>query len=193
MHGNPPKKSSQINRISSQQEAKVWERLRRGDTNALAELYDLYIDVLFNYGIQQTVDKESVMDAIHDLFLDLFKYRKNLTVRGHAKFYLLKALKRKLNRKYNSKVIYIDYLPDLKKQSINSIEQETIQGEILNEKNYKLAKALTKLTDRQRQCLFMRFNQERTYEDIANLMGVTYDTARTIVYRALKSLRKESF
>ena len=52
-----------------------------------------------------------------------------------------------------------------------------------------LANALESLTKKQRKGLFLRFNQDKSYEEISEIMEVSVQTARTIVYRALKALR----
>ena len=58
------------------------------------------------------------------------------------------------------------------------------------ERNNNLSKALKTLTKKQRKVLFLRFNQDRTYQEISEIMGVSIETARTSIYRAIKTLRK---
>ena len=54
-------------------EVVLWCKLKKGDIGAFGDLYELFIDDLFTYGIQFSQDKHYVMDCIHDLFLDLYK------------------------------------------------------------------------------------------------------------------------
>ena len=171
----------------------LWEKLKRGDIHALGEIYDLYIDILFSYGIQISNDKSYVMDCIHDLFLDIYKYRAKLASTDNVKYYLIKSLKRKINKKYNSKVISIDsedYFDANSYTSTKSIEEEIIESEESTILNLKLADALISLTKRQRKGLFLRFNEEMPYEEIAQIMNVSIQTSRTIIYRGVKQLRK---
>ena len=58
-------------------ELTIWGNLKKGDQTALGELYNLYIDILYSFGIQHSQDRGYVMDCIHDLFVDLYKYRKS--------------------------------------------------------------------------------------------------------------------
>jgi len=171
----------------------LWEKLIRGDIHALGEIYDLYIDILFSYGIQISNDKSYVMDCIHDLFLDIYKYRAKLTRTDNVKYYLIKSLKRKINKKYNSKVISIDnedYFNTNPYTTTKSIEEEIIESEESTMLNLKLADALISLSKRQRKGLFLRFNEEMPYEEIAQIMNVSIQTSRTIIYRGVKQLRK---
>ncbi|MEN8125686.1 MAG: sigma-70 family RNA polymerase sigma factor [Bacteroidota bacterium] len=172
----------------------LWEKLKSGDIDALGELYDLYIDILFLYGIQISRDKEYVMDCIHDLFLDIYKYRANLTTTNNVQSYLIKSLKRKINKKYNSKMILVGNEDSIGRKSqgnfTRSFEEEIILSERLSQRKLQLTNALSLLTKRQKKGLFLRFNEERPYEEIAKIMNVSVQTSRTIVYRGIKKLRK---
>lgn len=177
----------------------IWKKLINGDKLALGALYDRYVNVLFTYGMYHSKDRSYVMDCIHDLFVDLYKYKKSLCMTDNVKYYLFTSLKRKINKKYNKKNTAV-FLDDLKygidtiqKQHTNSCEKAIIKKEHTSEINKKLAKALKTLTNKQRKIIFLRFNKERTYEEISEIMGVSVQTARTSVYRAIKALRKLKF
>lgn len=184
--------------IVKNSETILWEKLKNGETSALGEIYDLHIDVLFSYGMYHSKDRGYVMDCIHDLFVDLFKYRKKLSITDNIKYYLFKCLKRKINKKYNKKDISIpiDAAQLKNKQNKNytkSHEEIIINNEIEAEKNAILYAAISSLTKKQRKGLYLRFNKENTYQEIADIMGVSVETARTTVYRAIKTLRKHQF
>ncbi|MDE3741650.1 RNA polymerase sigma factor [Maribacter polysaccharolyticus] len=172
----------------------IWKNLKNGDKNALGLLYNLHIDELFSYGICQSQDRNYVMDCIHDLFVDLFKYRKSISIVDDGKYYLFKSLKRKINRKYKRKTInlsqgYEFLVTDNPTNHTKSHEDTIINAEHRDEKKKKLDEALNQLSKKQREGLFLRYNQEKSYEEISKIMGVSVETARTTVYRALKSLR----
>ena len=170
----------------------LWDKLKNGDVNALGEIYDLYIDVLFSYGIQISQDKHYVMDCIHDLFLDLYKYKKKLASTNNVKYYLLRSLKNKILKK--GKIIYLSndvFSEKVESQNYSkSFEDEITSTEFLNERALKLSVAMEHLSKKQKRGLFLRFTEERPYEEIAEVMNVSVQTSRTIIYRAIKVLRK---
>ena len=53
-----------------------------------------------------------------------------------------------------------------------------------------LANAISQLTKVQQRALFLKFEQDLNYTEIAVLLNISVESARTNMYRALKSLRK---
>lgn len=171
----------------------LWAKLKNGNVVALGDLYDLYIDDLFSYGLQYSSDKAKVMDSIHDVFLNLYKYRKNLAETNHVKYYLLRSLKNQILKQPKSKSISqtIALHENLKLVDYSSsIEDQIIAEELNNDRVYQLTKAMRLLSKKQRQGLLLRFTEERDYEDISRIMNVSVQTSRTLIYRAIKALRK---
>ncbi|MEH1007299.1 sigma-70 family RNA polymerase sigma factor [Winogradskyella sp. ECml5-4] len=171
----------------------LWAQLKDGDIDALGGLYDLFIDELFSYGVQFCADKTVVMDSIHDVFLNLYKYRKNLANTDQVKYYLFRSLKNQIISSLKGELLDQAFMFNddvyINKYS-NSIEEEIIETEFNNEQTYKLSKAINSLSKKQRKGLFLRFTEERDYEEIAQIMNVSVQTSRTLVYRAIKTLRK---
>ncbi len=185
--------------VEENEETLIWEKLIEGDKLALEELYNKYANTLFSYGMYHSKDRAYVLDCIHDLFVDLFKYRKNLSRTDNVKSYLFKSLKRKINKKYRTKNVSVsldefEFITDFnQKNHTNSCEKSIISQENTSEINKKLGRALETLTKKQRKILFLRFDQDRSFEEIAAIMEVSVQTARTSVYRAIKTLRKLKF
>ncbi|MEZ4793321.1 MAG: sigma-70 family RNA polymerase sigma factor [Gelidibacter sp.] len=171
----------------------LWQKLKQGDTEALGCLYDRFIEELFSYGTQFSRDKQSIMDAIHDLFFNLYKYRKNLTNTENVKCYLLRSLKNQILKDSKTKSIFVpsSLIPesfDYKNRTV-SHEEILIETENLDQKSHQLADAVEILSKKQRLGIFLRFNENRKYEEIAEIMNVSVETSRTIIYRAIKVLR----
>jgi len=177
----------------------AWNNLIEGDKQALGDLYDQFVDILFSYGMYHSKDRGYVMDCIHDLFLDIYKYRKNLSTSTNIKYYLFKSLKRKINKKYKVKDVPVSNEQFLfrfegnQKNNTASCEEKIIGEERILERNKSLLKALETLTQNQQKVLFLRYNENKTYEEISEIMNVSIETARTSIYRAIKKLRKLNF
>lgn len=191
------KKSEQTNSDKSVSEQKIWNNLRNGDVEALGELYDLFVDCLFSIGIQVVNDRSVVQDQIHELFLDLYKYHEKLSVVENVPGYLITSFKRKLYKQNNFKVTYLkqnweenleEVSPELK--ITRSQEEILIQKENTKERSNFLKGQLSNLTEHQRHILKMKFTEEKSYEEIADIMSLSVASARTLLYRTVKTLRK---
>lgn len=191
------KKSEQANSDKSVSEQKIWNNLRNGDVEALGELYDLFVDCLFSIGIQVVNDRSVVQDQIHELFLDLYKYHEKLSVVENVPGYLITSFKRKLYKQNNFKVTYLkqnweenleEVSPELK--ITRSQEEILIQKENTKERSNFLKGQLSNLTEHQRHILKMKFTEEKSYEEIADIMSLSVASARTLLYRTVKTLRK---
>ncbi|WP_298791576.1 sigma-70 family RNA polymerase sigma factor [uncultured Allomuricauda sp.] len=173
----------------------LWNEIKKGNVIALGQVYDLYIKLLFSYGFQLSNDKNYVMDCIHDLFLDLYKYRERLSATDNIKYYLITSLRRKINRKYKHSLVHFSERENIENQMdalqhVLSPEERLIALENDSKKVGIWQKANNFLTKTQLRGLQLRFMEERPYEEIAEIMDVSVGTSRTIIYRAIKSLRK---
>jgi len=167
----------------------LWSDLQKGSMDALGDLYDIFIDDLFCYGMQFSSDKSRVMDSIHDVFLNLYKYRKTIANTDNVKYYLLRSVKNQILKQPKNKFTLLNENL-LHSGFTSSVETQIIENEITNERASKLSNAINLLSKGQRHGLFLRFTEERTYMEIADIMNVSVETSRTIIYRAIKVLRK---
>lgn len=176
-----------------QEDIVLWQSLKQGHINALGHLYDQFIEELFSYGSQFSQDKKYVMDAIHNFFSNLYKYRKNLTETENVKYYLLLSLKNQILKQSKAESIFIPntLLPEsvIFKNSTDSHEETLIEAEYKDQQSHRLSDVVKTLSKKQKQCNFLRFNENRKYEEIAEIMNVSLETSRTFIYRAIQGLR----
>lgn len=178
---------------SEQDNGVLWDDLKMGNVDALGRLYDLFVDDLFAYGLRFSNDRQLVMDSIHDLFLNLYKYRKKLAPTPNIFAYLCRSLKNQMFKKPSVQLVQIpDHLFFEQTPQANLVlshEESLIESEFLDETSFRLSDALSSLSKKQKQCIFLRFNENRQYEEIAEIMNISVQTSRTIIYRAIKVLR----
>ena len=170
----------------------LWNQIRKGDAQAYNELYDRYIDSLFTFGIQYTNDETLVQDAIHDIFIELHKYRKTVAEQVQVKSYLFRSLHNDILRKLKMRsktVLLDDFTADI--NETQSVEEQLILGETTMMKNAKLELALNSLTEKQRYALNLRFTEDLSYEEISSALNISLESCRTLIYRSLKDLRLE--
>ncbi|MDR6568849.1 RNA polymerase sigma factor [Chitinophaga sp. CC14] len=170
----------------------LWNNVILGDQQAYRELYEMYADMLFRYGLRYIKDTSTIKDCIQELFTSLYHYRSNLAHDVNIRFYLLRSFRRKIHQavKKNATILHtvnaedyfsIVYEPDA--------EQLLIAAEQQQEMLRLLARELNELPARQKEVLFLKFNCNLSYEEVAGIMKISVPTCRTLAYRAFRQLR----
>lgn len=169
----------------------LWTSFINGDDNALNLLYKQFVDVLYAFGLRFTDDTDMVQDGIQDLFVDLYKYRKTLATEVNVKSYLFTSLKRKICLVLKKNAAAVNHSFELPFLLSPSIEDQITHDEYEAELLLKLNKQLALLPARQKEALYLRYNSELEYEEIAEIMDISLATCRTLVYRGVKQLREK--
>ena len=171
--------------------AGIWSRFKSGDQEAFAILYNHHVDNLYSYGTKLCNDEDAVKDSLQELFLELFLKRDKINISPeNLKFYLTLALRRNLVKKIQSgrKLIHgfnenVDFEPQY------SIEFQIIEQENDTEINMKVTNALNQLPSKQKEVVYLRFNESLEYDEIAKILEITIESVRKQVHRALKTVR----
>lgn len=179
-----------------QNENEAWKKLQQGSLNALGFFYDRYVDDLFTIGISIRNDRELIEDIIHDLFIDVFKYHQNLSSITNVKAYLITSYKRKLFKSLSSNEIALQ-VEDIEKrlETLNSeldVESSIINLERASLQKKKLQNAWKYLTPHQIKALKLKFMENKTYSEIAIDLNVSIASARTLIYRSVKEIRRRA-
>lgn len=171
----------------------VWEKFKKGDKDAFSLLYENFFDLLFRYGMKFVNDEDIVKDCIQDLFIKLYNNRTSLSSTNNPKFYLLLSLKNLIIdylSKYNRMTylspsdlpFYINYQFQVTDDDSNEIDDETRK---------KFEKVISLLNPRQEEALYLRFQLELSYEEISQLLGINYQSARNLIHRSITKVREQ--
>lgn len=169
----------------------VWSSFKMGDDRSLSFIYEEYAPKLYHYGVKFTSDVTIIEDSIQDLFSTLIKLRHNLGDTDNILFYLLKSFKRVLLKRLQ-KDKRLDTGSDAGDMAFNmifSIEHDIIVEEIESEKLAMIRNALKSLTNRQKEAIYLRFSKDLAYEEIADIMNISVEACRNLIYTAIKSLK----
>ena len=176
----------QINSDSS-----IWNDFIKGDDLAFRLIYNLHVLPLFKYGCHFTHDEALVKDSIHDVFIDLSRYRSTLGPTNNIKLYLFKSLKRKiigsLTKAQNLGILDPERLQF---HYTLSVEEEIVKSEFELQQTRQLKKAMLTLSPRQKEAIYLKFVSDLSYEEIGKLMDLNYQSARNLVFRGLEKLRE---
>jgi RNA polymerase sigma factor (sigma-70 family) len=173
----------------------LWGSFLSGDDKAFAGIYHAFAHDLLSYGKKLSADSNLVNDALQEIFLDLYLKRNKTHVPiSSPKAYLFTALKNTIlkkqiqNRKYTNKEIDFSVMSEFNIEY--SFQDQLINAEISKEKSARLQQAIVTLSPGQKEIIYLKFEQELEYSEIAQLMNITIESARKQLYRALVSLRE---
>lgn len=175
-------------------ELRNWDRLRESDAGALEWLYNRYFKLLYNYGRKISFDEKALEDSIHDLFVDLWRFRSNLSATTSVRFYLYRSLRRRIvrNDKNNGKFVNNARIADCLSGTAPCLEDDIIERETHDQRVTQLKKLLNDLSPRQYEAMVLRFYDEMTFEEIAGILNVNEQSARNLVQRGLTQLKQYS-
>ncbi|WP_026308416.1 RNA polymerase sigma factor [Spirosoma spitsbergense] len=171
----------------------LWEAFRQGDRQAYTILMERHYRPLYSYGTKLVFDKELVKDCIQEVFLELWHRRVAIGSAESPRFYMLRALQRKIHRAihrnrllYNAEIIN----PDTSFSVEFSIEADLISRQEQAEKARQLAALVETLSPRQKQLIYLRFYQDLDFDEIAELMQLNRQSVYNLLRESLLRLRK---
>jgi RNA polymerase sigma factor (sigma-70 family) len=173
-------------------DSELWNAFRNGDHAAFQRIYQTYAKDLLSYGYKVTSNVLLIEDSIHDLFIELWQSRKNLSDTDSIKFYLFRSLRNKINNSQRKDAFYNS--TDIENAGGNAdefvIESHLIELEEKEKLLRQLRYSYDLLSPRQQQALDLRFQMHFSNEEIARIMGINYQSACKFIYSGLKILRE---
>lgn len=170
-------------------ERSLWRDFRASGREAFECLYHSHIQHLISYGGKITRNRNLVQDCIQDLFVELWESRETLAPAHSVRHYLLKALRYKIVHQLQT-----DRSETLKETQFpihyENAESEWLLAETTLLNSQQLNAAIDALPKRQKEAIYLRYFQELSNEEVAQVMGVNYQSACKFIYTALKTLRE---
>ncbi len=168
--------------------------MKAGDEQSLSWLFAYFYSDLYFYGIKIFKLPDLVKDSIQDIFSRIWEKRETLGDVQNPKAYLIASLRRKLFQNIQS-----DYpalhsgLPENEEQPEFSFETyDFLEKEELSAQLRKaLVQALTGLSPKQRELIYLRFYHRLRYLEIARIMNVNEQTVKNLMQRTLAKLREK--
>lgn len=173
-----------------QTETECWTGLKNDDPQGLGHLYDVYVDKLFVSAMLITNDRGHAKDAIQEVFIEIWTYRKSLGDIRNSQAYLTKVLRRILFKKqrFNQQFHFAVDTETIISPEQNA-EELIITSEIEREKDGRLRVAIAELTKRQKEIIELRFYHGLSYDQIAIKMGMNYQSVNNLAFRTYRRLR----
>ncbi len=156
---------------------------------SFSALYETHFQRLFEYGCRLHADQYLVQDCIQDTFIKLWHNRDRIPEINNIKSYLLIALKNNILNKIASARSNAEVKEDNLFELTYSIEEEIVKRETSAKTLTELYAALNALTSRQKECLYLRYFEGLSYDEIAALLNISTKATYKLTARALEYLK----
>ncbi|MPR35990.1 RNA polymerase sigma factor [Salmonirosea aquatica] len=175
------------------QDQTLWKSFLEGENQALGQLLDRYHRMLKHYGLKFMVDESVVEDCIQDLFLQLHQNRIYINDTNSVKHYLLKSLRSHIiqHLRFQKRAAYEEL--DWDSSVADEADSETlmIRRESLEQLTRQMKAKLATLPDREREALYLRYYENLSIPEIAEVMQVNRQSVSNFLQKALCKLRNQ--
>ncbi len=162
----------------------------------ITSAYNEYLDSLYSYALNLGFDEQTAMDAIHDVFYKVCIHHSSLNEIVSFKSYLFRALRNRLidikrtNKKEIAPITDEDDVVELLPFQLHvTVEDALIKREDAEEIRLKVENVLDRLTDRQREIVYLRYIREYSYEEIAEIMQISVPACRNLISKSITKLK----
>lgn len=151
------------------------------------------MDALYNYGIRFSKDEALVEDCIQNLFIGIWQRRDLLSRPSNIKSYLFSSLRRMIfrdvQRLKKAPVISLTKDEAFGFDLEFSIEHVLIEQEETRIMAGKINDLITALPKRQKEIIYLKFFENLSREEIADIMQISPQGVSNLLQKALKNMR----
>lgn len=159
------------------------------DKYDLKQLYHRNYPTMLSYGLKLVGNKAMVEDAIQSLFLQFYNKKLNLQDHPAPDGYIVKSFRRELLRQNKSRIkmagksmpVHIQFSP----------EDFIIMEEESNARKSQISELLNTLTHRQKEIVLLHYFESKSYQEIADILDMNYQSVLNNLQRSFRKIRKE--
>jgi len=172
----------------------MWENFRLdGSQEALSLIYYEHFDFLYDFALKYTTDRNLIEDSIQNVFGYLLKKQKNLNPVSNLRYYLLQAFRREFfDQIKKRKKIHLsaEIAESHELLCYNKIEEQ-MDSEERDRVIMLVQKSIARLGPKQQEIIYLRFNQDLEYDEIAKMLSISVNSCYQSVYRSVKFIKED--
>lgn len=165
-------------------EDEIFRKIEQGDSGGLDELVSLYYPEILRYCRWHTPDQATAEDAAQETFLKAVRHFDRYVHKGRFKAFLYQIAANTCVDMWRRKKP--EALSEELPEELAYTEQEFDRAE----QKADLALLVEKLPEKQREVVLLRFAQDLTLRETADVLGLPLRTVQSRLRAALKYLKK---
>jgi RNA polymerase sigma-70 factor, ECF subfamily len=171
-------------------DARLAERIRAGDQEALGELYDRYASIALAVALRVVADREEAEDLVHDAFVAVWrKIGRFDPGRGSLRAWLMTVVRNRAIDRVRARRPRIDIDDADERSLLRTGPNPTWEAALGSASAAELRAAMASLPHEQRTAVELAYFEGYTYREVAEITGVPSGTAHGRMRLALAKLR----
>tara|TARA_R110002124_G_scaffold123906_3_gene282817 strand:+ start:3986 stop:4585 length:600 start_codon:yes stop_codon:yes gene_type:complete len=168
------------------------ERIRKGDKKAFEALFFEYHEQLSRFANSITKSREFARDAVQDVFLKIWRNRKQLDIHTSVKVYLYQAVRNQslnlLDKQKNQQRLRESFFSEIKSICISEYQETNLTPEQqdLVKRIWEIA---GEMPERRRLVFELHRKHGFSYKEIAKILEITRKTVENHMSQALRHIR----
>lgn len=156
----------------------IIKEVKKGDKEMFGLLVEKYSDKVFSYFIKFLGDRDESLNLTNEVFYKAFRGIKNFNENKDFFPWLIKIAR-------NEGINFIRKNRNYEERDIDSFEDDSNF-----ERDIILEDALKKLNENDREIILLFYQQNLSYEEIANILNISLENVKVRIFRAKEKLRK---
>ncbi|MDF1513732.1 MAG: sigma-70 family RNA polymerase sigma factor [Anaerolineae bacterium] len=170
-------------------------RFQRGQPRAFEAIYDRYKDYVYRVSFFVLRNQQEAEDAVQETFLDLLKALPNYDVHGSARFetWLYRVTVNRSRMRIRRKKLPSEEWDDVEERLERLPAGHSEQPEAVfldRDRARHIWEAVDNLPDSHRIAVLLRYQQNLSYAEIADVMGISVGTVKSRLYNAHAKLKQ---
>lgn len=167
----------------------VLNLLRAGEKKGLELLFQRYYDSLVRFAIPILKDEDMARDTVQEVFVRIWNRRLELQINTQLKAYLYMAVKNQsLNLlKKDERIRWMEDAAEM--ESLGASAETTMNQVVENDLQRRLQKAMDVIPPKCRQVFQLSRFEGKSYQEIAEILGISVKTVENQMGKALQILR----
>ena len=171
----------------------LYLRLKQKDKDAFIKAYDSYIDDIYRFIYFKVGSKEDAEDITSQVFLKSWDYiqNNNLLEYKTIKAFFYRVARNTVIDHYRDKSNQKNISINNKESLIDIIDEKVdLSGEMDLKSDIKnIQQAMQELKDEYREVLLLRYINELSVKEIAEILDKSKGNVRVLIFRAIKALK----
>ena len=174
-----------LTKISDEQ---IVDKVRQGDNESYSEIVKRYKDKLLRYIRRLSYNSNEAEDILQDVFIKAYKNLYSFNIKKKFSSWIYRIAHNetinhiKKNKREKAVMVEIDFdvadKIDLNKELISKDLKKELSGYI------------SKLKLKYRESIILHYFEEKSYEEISDILRIPTSSVGTLIHRAKKKLKK---